>query len=368
MQFYNTELNALCCANLKQALNPNTALYDRQIRNQRWENTWGTENLTSTCICLIGIHRAGIEPYEVALEPQKTLNALYNLAKQEQYLGGIGLIIWANAVWNGISLAELQQETNISLDHLANKLVYMTSMELAWLVSGLLHEYQRTQDSQTLEYSEIAIKVLLTRYQAINGLMIHADAAAPLSHRLRRWVANFADQIYSVQAFSFASIILDHEETEQVATDLANQLIALQGDLGQWWWHYDPRDGQVAQSYPVYSVHQHAMAPMALLALSAASGVYFDEAIHKSHAWLEKNELQINMIDYKANTVWRDINYKQGRLSSLTRKGRSLLGWKRKENLMPPLQLNYETRPYEWGWCLYAGAIALKRDKQLHIV
>ena len=34
---------------------------------------------------------------------------------------------------------------------------------------------------------------------------------------------------------------------------------------GQWWWHYDVRDGSVVERYPVYSVHQHAMAPMALL-------------------------------------------------------------------------------------------------------
>ena len=43
--------------------------------------------------------------------------------------------------------------------------------------------------------------------------------------------------------------------------------VARQGPAGQWWWHYDRRTGRVVERYPVYAVHQDAMAPMALLAL-----------------------------------------------------------------------------------------------------
>ncbi len=55
-------------------------------------------------------------------------------------------------------------------------------------------------------------------------------------------------------------------------SETAAAICGLQGPEGQWWWHYDTRNGSVVEGYPVYSVHQHAMAPMALLDLREAGG------------------------------------------------------------------------------------------------
>lgn len=369
-QFY-TQLKPQCCFNLKQALNPNTAIYDRQIRNQQWEETWGTEDLTSTCICLIGINRAEIELSEVGLNPTQTLEALFKLAKRRQYLGGLGLVIWANAVWDGIPLKELQRHLSISFDdNLVNHITSITSMEVAWLASGLLHDYQRTPNEKTKKYINTAVEALLERYRSDTRLMVHASARAPMNHRLRRWVANFADQIYSVQALSFAAIVTGNTLAKQAAENLARQLIEFQGNYGQWWWHYDPRNGHVTQPYSVYSVHQHGMVPMALAALIVAGGPRFTEYADRGRAWLNCNELNISMIDHDAKTIWRSIDYDQDRLRDLSHKMRSLLGWRAHETSVNSrkLKINFETRPYEWGWCLYAGAIETDINKKLHIV
>jgi hypothetical protein len=366
--FY-TSLEDLCCSNLKQAFNPNTLIFDRQIYQQQWGNTLGTENLTSTCICLVSIERAEIKPSEIGFKPVQTFNALLKLAQSKPYLGGIGLIIWANAVWEMKSLAELQQQLDIPFENLTVALTSLTTMETAWLVSGLLHEYQHHPAAKTKEYLDIALNTLLNRYQPSSHLMVHAAAQAPWSHRLRRWVANFADQIYPVQALAFAAITSGNEVAKQTAANLANQLAKLQGKLGQWWWHYNPHNGEILQFYPVYSVHQYGMAPMALAALQAAQGSNFEPLVQRGRDWLEHNELNLKMIDRQANTIWRDIEYHQNLLGKIVRRTNSLLRKGDQLTAKPlNLKLNYETRPYEWGWCLYAGAIERGIKKKLHIV
>ena len=363
------QLENFCCANLTQALNPETHLYDRQLRNNRWEATQGTENLTSTCICLIGIDRAGINLEAIGLKPAQTLNAVFKLANYRPYLGGIGLIIWANAVYDGILLKELQPQINISFNHFADYMTSLTSMETAWLVTGLLHEYNRTQDVKTEQYMNMALEALMSRYHHNTHLMIHADPRSPWRQRLRRWVANFADQIYAVQAFALVAIKTGDDRVKLMANNLANQLVKFQGEWGQWWWHYNPRHGKVIQSYPVYSVHQHSMAPMAFAALNRATGQDLSAAIERGRAWLSHNELNINLIDDQAQTIWRDIDYRLSRFKEVSRKVHSLLGHPSNETTaMAKLALNYETRPYEWGWCLYSGAIEANTGKKLHLV
>ena len=66
----------------------------------------------------------------------------------------------------------------------------------------------------------------------------------------------------------------------------ADRLVARQGAHGQWWWHYDWRYGTVVERYPVYSVHQHAMAPMALMELREAGGPDHRAAVAAGLGWL----------------------------------------------------------------------------------
>ena len=101
-----------------------------------------------------------------------------------------------------------------------------------------------------------------------SGLFPHWLYAAQ-APRMRRHVACFADQTYPLQALARAHAGGDGDPEALAASEAcAARICELQGDGGQWWWHYDARTGGVVEGYPVYSVHQHAMAPTALFDLA----------------------------------------------------------------------------------------------------
>jgi hypothetical protein len=359
----------LCLAGLRRALDPTCHLYRRQLRNGVWERTWDTEELTSTAICLIGISRAGFEQSRLGLDAQRALRAAIHAVPRHRYPGALGLLVWASAVSDGPPLDELLGESRLDLDDDAANVARLTSMEAAWLLSGLLHEHARNPQPRMLQLVKAVLRELEARYwRNPGGLMPHAGTRAPLNHRLRSHIANFADQIYAVQALAFAALVLESRPALEQARHLAARLLELQGPLGQWWWHYDARNGELAERFPVYSVHQHAMAPMALMALEAAGGGRFGAAIAASHDWLAKNELGVDLVDEEAGTIWRNIEPDDGR--SKLRHLRSLLGRypRGPRDQQPALRLNRETRPYEWAWCLYAGAIANGNTAKGHIV
>jgi hypothetical protein len=286
------------------------------------------------------------------------------------YAGGAGLVLWANAVWNGIAYPEAMRAMGFpSVDARAFPRG-LTTMETAWLVSGLLHEVRRSHDEAALALLDGTLAELTRRFRPETGLVDHCSPSAPARDRIRLRVPNFADQVYSLQAFSFAARERKDGESLARAGAIAARLTGLQGKSGQWWWHYDTRSGSVAQSYPVYSVHQHGMAPMALRALEAAGGPVHEDAIKRSKAWLTANEKSAELIDEKAGTIWRDIEYTAGRIGSLVRQARSILGVPGGATILGPsaLRVNYETRPYEWAWCLYAAAIESGKANAAHVV
>jgi hypothetical protein len=361
---------SLCSDRLREALNPATGLFDRQLRDRRWEETYDTEDLTSTAICLIGLHRAGIDPRMVGLDPRRTLAALAEVTRRRNYSGGLGLVVWANAVWDGLPLGDLLQKTGLPLERLSEFTAPLTTMETAWLVSGLVHECRRSGNSTARTALEVALGDLLARFQKNTGLFCHVSDAAPATQRIRKWVANFADQIYAVQATALVAIIGADKAALAASDACAARLVELQGGLGQWWWHYDPRAGNVAQGFPVYSVHQYAMAPMALITLAAAGGADHHARVDLSHAWINRNELGMQLLDHEAGTIWRDIEPQEGQMGRVVRHTRSVLGWKRPDGGTGAknLKVNYETRPYEWAWCLFAGAVAAGTEREGHVI
>jgi hypothetical protein len=359
----------MCRERLREALDPETHLFDRQLRDRRWEPTRASEDLTSTAICLVGLHRAGVDPRAVGLEPARTLAALRDVWWARSYPGALGLLVWANAVWDGPGIDRLLRTLGTSLGRSGVATATLTTMETAWLVSGLAHEWRRSRRAATRIALDAALAELLARHDPATHLFRHASAAASLRHRVRRFVANFADQIYAVQATAFAAACGVRADALAASQAGAARLASLQGPLGQWWWHYDPRDGRVAQTFPVYSVHQHAMAPMALAALAAAGGPDHRAAAELGYRWIVRNETRAPLLDEEAGTIWRSLERDEGGVPRLARHARIVVGWKGGGGAAAPprLRVNHETRPYEWGWCLYAGAIAAGADRRGHL-
>lgn len=365
------QVQPMCIARLSDALDAKSHLFSRQLRDKRWGAVRDTEDLTSTAICILSLHRARIDPKEVGMDLQQTLEAMADCAQAHQYAGGLGLAIWANAVVDGFSFRALLTRCGMSLDDPALVISVLTTMEVAWLISGLVHELKRGEDSVAVQALRIAVDELFERIDVRSGLFTHASQYAPFADRIRRNVANFADQIYSVQAMALAHATGEFIGALMAANSCAERLVELQGDRGQWWWHYNPQKNRVAQAYPVYAVHQYGMAPMAFDTLARAGGAVYAEAIEGSHAWLDRNELNAVLHDREAGTLWRDIDAPESGIRNRALQLRSLLGGgpRRFEIAAKRLRVNYETRPYEWGWCLYAGALARNTsDRGVHIV
>ncbi|MBF9235685.1 hypothetical protein [Microvirga alba] len=365
---HRSALVPLSIAGLAKTWNSESRLYDRQLRKRKLDRTFGTENLTGSCICLIGVDRFQAVSQSLPADPRQTLDSAITLHRKRHYVGGFGLLVWANAVTGGVELADLERLADNSLDNMRN-VVGMTTMETAWLLSGVLHELNQNWADRPERLARLVLRELHERFVPHAGMMMHAGADGRIKDRARRNIANFADQIYSLQAFAFAAIVLGSEAALKTAIHLAETIVARQGPLGQWWWHYNATRGTIAERYPVFSVHQHAMAPMALLTLQRAGGPNHRNAISRSYSWLNNNELGIDMVDPEAETIWRDIERDESSAVSLLRKAQHLLSPKHlpENDNSPSLKVNFETRPYEWAWCLYAAAIADSANKGRHL-
>jgi hypothetical protein len=176
----------------------------------------------------------------------------------------------------------------------------------------------------------------------------------------RAHVGSFADQVYPVQALARLHASADDPAALAAAEHVAGAICAAQGADGQWWWHYDARTGRVVERYPVYSVHQHAMAPMALLDLADAGGDCHLGAISAGLRWLvAKPETPRSLVADQVPVIWRKVGRDDPRklarglaaLSTAVRPGSSVPGLDR---VFPPGAIDYECRPYELGWLLYA--------------
>jgi hypothetical protein len=354
----------LCLARLKESRDPITGLFSRQLRNGGWCPTLGTEAVTSTAICLIALSRTSVGLFS----PEEMKDSLRTLATEVRttgYHGALGVALWANAVIDGVDFGHFLDACGVADDDLGALMRSDNSMELSWLLSGLLHERLRAPAPLLDRLCREARDALLAR-QRPTGLFMHARREAKLAQRIRHHVATFADQIYSVLALAHAAIAFG-EEHPLPACRCADALLALQGPLHQWWWHYEPEAAAVSRHYPVYAVHQYGMAPMAFLTLAAAGAGGYRRHAWPGLEWIRANELGRDLLDPTAGTIWRDVHVEHGRIGAWLRNAAEIAGFAADESTTSGLALNRETRPYEWAWCLMAGALLMSAPPLGHL-
>jgi len=136
--------------------------------------------------------------------------------------------------------------------------------------------------------------------------------------------------------------------------------------LGQWWWHYDAPGGRVADGYPVFSVHQHAMGPMTLFGLGEVINHNFDEWIYKGLRWINSNnELGYDMEDPSNDVIWRCIFRSRRSVGRYVKAAFGHYSDAVKQENREDLKILFECRPYELGWLLYAFANRVGRDRNV---
>ena len=348
------ELVALAASGVAQMLDPETQLFCNAFaRTPRGLRRTGVSH-RYTMITLLGLQRLERAGGESPVDIGAVLEALLRDLTWLQGAGDLGLLLWTCADLAPERLADVcaRVQPRSALRRFADARSGYT-MEVAWLLTGLARCLDRAPDAVPGAVDlALAAFQLLERNCGARGIFGHLASTASLTGRLRGRVGSFADQVYPIYALSQLARILDHDRAARMALRTAETLCEHQGPLGQWWWHYNARTGDVAGHYAVYSVHQHAMAPMALMAVGAIARRDFSAPIFDGLEWVRgRNEFHLDMRDPTNGVIWRCVS--QGRYRSRANKLRYLTGLKGSPR---GLRIVYECRPYELGWLLYAFA------------
>ena len=311
-------------------------------------------NTRYTLINLIGLYKAECNGFKINIDLKKVLKNKIKNANKLDGVGDIGLLLWATSLISYEELPKLLTKINFqniltSYKDAESKL----TMELSWLLIGLLmaSTFSTTFKKSVGNLSDIVYKILRNNYGG-KGIFTHLSTDSPHG-KFRGNIASFADQVYPIYAFVLYSQQTGNEESLLIAEETALKICQFQGENGEWMWHYNASTGEVISKYPVYSVHQDAMAPMALFAIQKATKKNYEEHIARGLDWLTKNPLQYNMISRKNNAIWRAIepdNTHRKIRSTLSSLGLNL------PNEYKNLEVLKECWSYHLGWILHAFA------------
>ncbi|GJM24568.1 MAG: hypothetical protein DHS20C16_09830 [Phycisphaerae bacterium] len=268
-------------------------------------------------------------------------------------LGEVALTLWAARAMNHADASQALEALRAAKPQSCDA----PTVEIAWSLSALVAD--ANDNARDDDLAKLIANRLLRSFNEDTALFSHVPFDSNPS-AMRAHVACFADLVYPIQALSFYYQFANDTDALAAATRCGQRMCDGQGEQGQWWWHHDVRTGQCIEQYPVYSVHQDSMAPMALLALRQASGVCHADAISRGLEWLENApEIDGSLFDKDADLIWRKVARREpGKLvrglQATASKVHPSLRVPAANTIFPPTYIDYETRPYHMGWILYA--------------
>ncbi|MGW4960577.1 hypothetical protein ACWEPL_25450 [Nonomuraea sp. NPDC004186] len=319
----------------------------RQNDDGTWTAVPEGRSIRYSAIVALGVGTLTEQRQRAALAGDSLLDLVGNLIKRLPEVTGVGdaaLICWAAAEAGHTDL-DLALSRLAELD--ADGPIY--TVEAAWALAALVAA------GVTDGRAERARERLLAGL-AGNRLYPHALGKGALVPRYRAHVGCFADQVYPLQALARLHAATGDAEALSAAEQVAEGICHAQGPQGEWWWHYDARTGSVVEGYPVYSVHQLSMGPMALLDLADAGGTAYVAEISKGLDWMIERP---SFVLEELALTWR----KEARADprKLVRGVRAVATGVHQgmrlgvlDRIYPPVAVDRECRPYELGWLLYA--------------
>lgn len=329
---------------------------------RRGENFWNLagDSVRYAAICQIGIQQwLRYNPQDVQMLPN-----LWSLLKSRinhiENLGDMALCLWAAADAQNQDVEAWAKAFANLWQRYKNE---CNSVELGWAVQATVLSVQLNDSKLNTSITPI----LEESHRLLSGLFRQEMGLFQRNYRggrmqIDRFVASFADQVYPILALATYGQLMRDAKSREYAAMANDSICCHQGPQGQWMWHYDTQHGMVCEEYPVFSVHQHSMAPMAVLASDKVNKTDHTQAIELGLKWLwGNNELNANMISLDQDIIWRDIERREpAKISRILRGLCCVYGLDSLHRCLKKsrfgFKINYECRPYEYGWILYAWA------------
>lgn len=350
-----TKLVDIARNGIVQYYNPATHLFDFIVTDNSVKKEKKQLLLIHSLISLLGISN---HKDSVSIDYKKSIDKIFELIiRNGSGIREYSLILWLLAKENDARAKRIFEYVN----KLSNKIIYRAeTMELAWMLTALVFELRRRKDHSEVKSKLLKIvKLLNERFVKRTGLFLHLSKENK-TFNLRYNIANFADQIYSIYAISVFTEAAKNDGFLKTAKKCANKICSSQGKTGQWWWHYNALTGEVVGKYPVFSVHQDSMAPLALMALTKVSENNYMSNIQCGLDWISRdNEPGVSMINEDKNFVKRGIKRK-GVLSKIQNIATVASKFSMASNISAKYDrpkylkiMNWEYS-YHLGWILYA--------------
>jgi hypothetical protein len=346
------QLRSLSFKALRRMYRPETGLFCFSMRRTAKGIVPEGASRRYTAIVIIGL--AGEEEHEVSsVLYGQSLGGLCERIATDVHtvtnLGDVALTLWAASAVGPTHRGKILSRLT---ELLPAERVYPT-VEVAWALTALCKN--READAGPLA-ARLAER-LIAGFNPKTGVFPHVLGK---NSGFRSHVSCFADMVYPIQALAAYHKFAGDKKALDVAIQCAGKICELQGSAGQWWWHYDWRTGKVIEGYPVYSVHQDAMAPMALFALQEAGGPNRFESVRRGLDWIVRApEINGPLIDTEAGVIWRKVNHREPvKICRYIQAAASRFHPKLRvpglDLMFPPTAIDYECRPYHLGWLLYA--------------
>lgn len=326
-----------------------------------------------TAIALIGVAEyLGADALKE--EPWRSAVERLNDSIESLSLGDLGLMLWLDEHvkrWTDRVYSRLTREWPGSHK-------YADTMERAWILKGLSAN-TRQPWSGAGAFAAKVLDSVLSAFDFKSGLfVVNPDAPQRGDRSFQRILGSFASQVYPLVALpAYCERMRNGNRSEilDVVAAAAGTMCDLQGDHGEWWWIFDVRSRSVFMDYPVYSVHQDAMGPMALLAAGRAlNTTKYLPCIQRGLDYLfaSSNVANEPFLDEELGMVWRaiikdtpgedvaDLPYGLGSEEMLWVRTAGALPWGRRGRRLTSVHFRMlkEARPYCPGWIYYAAALA----------
>jgi len=352
------EVSALCSIATKALLalfDGTEMLFSRRITLRGREFRRELASRRRTVVALLGLHRLAGSGQRQPFDLPCIETAVFQDRRWIKGIRDLGILIQFAAEYSPDRLPSLAENFDFAkaLEIFPDGREARTAA-LSGFLAGISHARLSYRDALP-DLTDVAVDTyhLLEANQGANGIFAHAGLPGLFQQPFSNRFGTIADQMHAIYALTTFARAFEIEEPLADALNCANATRALQGDKGQWWFLYDKRSSRVVNRYPVFSIYQNGIAPMALLQLSEATGQNFDDAICSGLSWVAgANELGVDLRDRQHGIIWDSIeprsritNFCEQALNFIQNSGKS-----HDENL----RIRFEARPDHFGWLLYA--------------